>query len=103
MEPQALLQAKLRQSVLWVDGACIGRASVPHHADGEDVRFSGLRLSMGSTTFCAGFHLAQGFASGSGVACGGKPTLWLFMLSILCHFHGLLFARQCWTNRHVAM
>jgi len=23
---------------------------------------------------------------------GGKPALWLSMLSILCHFHGLLFA-----------
>jgi hypothetical protein len=22
---------------------------------------------------------------------GGKPALWLSMLSILCHFHGLLF------------
>jgi hypothetical protein len=22
------------------------------------------------------------------------------MLSILCHFRGLLFARQCWTNRY---
>src|SRR6202453_209127 len=27
---------------------------------------------------------------------GGKPASWLSMLSILCHFHGLLFARQCW-------
>src|SRR6266702_550349 len=25
---------------------------------------------------------------------GGKPASWLSMLSILCHFHGLLFARQ---------
>ena len=25
---------------------------------------------------------------------GGKPALWLSMLSTLCHFHGLLFARQ---------
>ena len=25
---------------------------------------------------------------------GGKPALWLSMLSILCHFHGLLFARR---------
>jgi hypothetical protein len=25
---------------------------------------------------------------------GGKPVSWLSMLSILCHFHGLLFARQ---------
>ena len=24
----------------------------------------------------------------------GKPASWLSMLSILCHFHGLLFARQ---------
>jgi hypothetical protein len=31
---------------------------------------------------------------------GGKPAFWLSMLSILCHFHGLLFARQCWTNRY---
>ena len=31
---------------------------------------------------------------------GGKPASWLSMLSILCHFHGLLFARQCWTNRY---
>ena len=23
---------------------------------------------------------------------GGKPASWLSMLSILCHFHGLLFA-----------
>jgi hypothetical protein len=22
------------------------------------------------------------------------------MLSMLCHFHGLLFARQCWMNRY---
>ena len=33
---------------------------------------------------------------------GGKPALWLSMLSILCHFHGLLFARQCWINRYAA-
>src|SRR5271154_2053538 len=26
---------------------------------------------------------------------GGKPAFWLSMLSILCHFHGLSFARQC--------
>jgi hypothetical protein len=25
---------------------------------------------------------------------GGKPVSWLSALSILCHFHGLLFARQ---------
>ena len=25
---------------------------------------------------------------------GGKPASWLYMLSILCHFHGLLFALQ---------
>jgi hypothetical protein len=25
---------------------------------------------------------------------GGKPASWLSMLSTLCHFHGLLFARQ---------
>src|SRR5579859_349191 len=25
---------------------------------------------------------------------GGKPAPWLSMLSILCHFHGLLFVRQ---------
>ena len=24
---------------------------------------------------------------------GGKPVSWLSMLSILCHFHGLLFAQ----------
>jgi hypothetical protein len=30
---------------------------------------------------------------------GGKPASWLSMLSILCHFHGLLFARH-WVNRH---
>jgi hypothetical protein len=24
---------------------------------------------------------------------GGKPALWLSMLSILCHFHGLLWER----------
>jgi hypothetical protein len=28
---------------------------------------------------------------------GGKPASWL---SILCHFHGLLFAQQCWVNRY---
>jgi hypothetical protein len=28
---------------------------------------------------------------------GGKPALWL---SILCHFHGRLFARQCWIKRY---
>ena len=31
---------------------------------------------------------------------GGKPALWLSMLSTLCHFHGLFFVRQCWTNRN---
>jgi hypothetical protein len=25
---------------------------------------------------------------------GGKPASWLSMISILCHFHGLLFARH---------
>jgi hypothetical protein len=25
---------------------------------------------------------------------GGKPASWLSMLSILCHFHGLLFGRH---------
>jgi len=29
---------------------------------------------------------------------GGKPASWPSMLSILCHFHGLLFVRQCWVN-----
>ena len=29
---------------------------------------------------------------------GGKPASRLSMLSILCHFHGLLFARRCWMN-----
>src|SRR5258708_27515498 len=27
---------------------------------------------------------------------GGKPASWLSVLSILCHFHGLLFVRRCW-------
>jgi hypothetical protein len=31
---------------------------------------------------------------------GGKPASWLSMLSILCHFHDLLFARHCWINRN---
>jgi hypothetical protein len=30
---------------------------------------------------------------------GGKPASWLSMLSILCHFHGLRFARHCYTDR----
>ena len=33
---------------------------------------------------------------------GGKPASWVSMLSTLCHFHGLLFARQCWINRYAA-
>src|SRR6266478_4386576 len=32
---------------------------------------------------------------------GGKSALWLSMLSILCHFHALFFAR-CWINRYAA-
>ena len=32
---------------------------------------------------------------------GGKPASWLSMLSILCHFHALFFAR-CWINRYAA-
>src|ERR1700733_9254921 len=32
---------------------------------------------------------------------GGKPASWLSMLSILCHFHDLLFARHCWIFQRV--
>ena len=38
----------------------------------------------------------EGIAKGCGK--GGKPASWPSMLSILCHFHGLLFVRQCWVN-----
>ena len=31
---------------------------------------------------------------------GSRP--WLSMLSILCHLHGLLFARRCWMNGYAA-
>jgi len=33
----------------------------------------------------------EGISKGCGK--GGKPALWLSMLSILCHFHGLLFTQ----------
>jgi hypothetical protein len=32
---------------------------------------------------------------------GGKPASWLSMLSILCRFHDLLFARHCWIFHRV--
>jgi len=44
-----------------------------------------------------------GIPNGISKECGKgeKPASWLSMLSILCHFHGLLFARQCWIRlRH---
>src|SRR5258705_12972394 len=31
---------------------------------------------------------------------GGKPASWLSMLSILCHFHGLLWKRVSQSHNH---
>src|SRR5450631_2070217 len=47
-------------------------------------------------------HSSSGNPEGISKECGkgGKPASWLSMLSMLCHFHGLLFARQCWMNRY---
>ena len=41
-------------------------------------------------------HSNSGNPEGISKECGkgGKPASWLSMLSILCHFHGLLLARE---------
>jgi sulfoxide reductase heme-binding subunit YedZ len=52
-------------------------------------------LSLQDTQF--GFWNTEGISKECGK--GGMPASWFSMLPILCHFHDLLFARQCWRKR----